>query len=60
MTAQKSAHLSKEDEKRLKGLFKQLDRNQDGRIDIDDLSATLKSSNIPSVADHTKVKWKFE
>lgn len=54
MTAQRAHHLSKEEEKRLKDLFRKIDRNQDGRIDIGDLSAAVKSSNIPSVANQTK------
>ena len=56
MTTSKSEQLSKEDEERLKNLFHKLDRNKDGRIDIEDLSAVLKSSS-KSVASQTKVKF---
>lgn len=53
MTIEGSEHLTQEDEERLKDLFQKLDRNKDGRIDIDDLSAVLKSGT--SVATQTKV-----
>ena len=55
MTTAKAEQLSKEDEERLKDLFHKLDRNKDGQIDIDDLSAVFKSSS-KSVASQTKVK----
>ena len=55
MTTAKAEQLSKEDEERLKDLFHKLDRNKDGHIDIDDLSAVFKSSS-KSVASQTKVK----
>ena len=54
MTTAKSEQLSKEDEERLKDLFHKLDRNKDGQIDIDDLSAVFKSSS-KSVESQTKV-----
>lgn len=47
--------ISKEDEERLSALFNVIDRNKDGRIDIDDLSALLTSKNLPSASDTAKV-----
>jgi len=44
-----------EDEKRLAEIFHAIDRNKDGRIDIDDLSALLKSKNVPNASDQAQV-----
>ena len=54
MGSQSPEHVSKEDEMRFQDLFNKFDRNHDGRIDIDEMIATL---NIPGASgeDQTKV-----
>lgn len=47
--------ISKEDEERFAELFNSIDRNKDGRIDIGDLSALLKSKNVPNPSDRAQV-----
>lgn len=51
----KGQNISKEDEERFAELFNSIDRNKDGRIDISDLSALLKSKNVPNASDQAKV-----
>lgn len=52
-------NISKEDEERLSELFNSIDRNKDGRIDIDDLCALLKSKNVPNASDQAQVWPRF-
>ena len=47
--------LSEEDEKRLGSLFKQLDVNGDGRIDVQDLSESLRRMGVHQVPGHAEV-----
>lgn len=50
-------NMPKEDEERLAEIFQALDRNKDGRIDIDDLSALLKSQkNVPNASEQAQFK----
>ncbi|XP_045202786.2 calcium-binding mitochondrial carrier protein SCaMC-2-like isoform X2 [Mercenaria mercenaria] len=50
----KGYNISKEDEERFAKLFNTIDRNKDGRIDISDLSALLKSKNVPNASDQAQ------
>ena len=47
--------LSESDEERLSNLFKSLDCNQDGRIDIIDLTAAFQQLKIPQYLGHAEV-----
>ena len=47
--------LSEEDEKRLGSLFKELDVNGDGRIDVQDLSESLKRMGVHQLPGHAEV-----
>jgi Ca2+-binding EF-hand superfamily protein len=51
----KGPNISKEDQQRFAELFNTIDRNKDGRIDISDLSALLKSKNVPNASDQAQV-----
>ncbi|KAL3871520.1 hypothetical protein ACJMK2_039514 [Sinanodonta woodiana] len=42
------------EKERLSALFEKIDRNKDGRIDIDDLSEALQSMNVPTVPGHAQ------
>ncbi|KAL4219598.1 hypothetical protein ACF0H5_022171 [Mactra antiquata] len=53
-------NISKEDEERLSKLFNSIDRNKDGRIDIGDLSALLKSRNVPNASDQAQQLMKHD
>lgn len=58
MPSEEQSEASKaadEDGQKLKELFKKLDVNQDGRIDIDDLTSALDTMNVPQVPDHAQV-----
>ncbi|KAF2359650.1 Ribosomal RNA methyltransferase FtsJ domain [Trinorchestia longiramus] len=48
----KAYELSTEDEERLGDLFKKLDANGDGKIDVSDLSKGLKMLNLPHFPGH--------
>ena len=43
------------DEHELEELFRRLDVNKDGRIDIHDLSEALRRLEVPEFADHAEV-----
>lgn len=47
-------HLSAEEEERLSDLFNRLDINNDGRIDVKDLSEGLHKLNVPVHSGHVK------
>lgn len=53
MGSQSPEHVSKEDEMRFQDLFNKFDRNHDGRIDIDEMIATL---NIPGASGEDQTK----
>lgn len=55
----KGHNISKEEQERLAEIFRTIDRNKDGRIDIDDLSALLKSKNVPNASDQAQVILSF-
>lgn len=44
-----------EDEERLEKLFKELDTNGDGRIDIHDLTQVLEKRGVPQATGHAQV-----
>ena len=48
-------NLSVEEQKRIATLFNQLDINQDGRIDINDLTAALHQLQVPQVPGQAQV-----
>lgn len=48
-------HLPFEEEERLEKLFKQLDVDGDGRIDIHDLTEALEKMGVPQVSGHAQV-----
>lgn len=48
-------NITKDEKKRLEEIFHAIDRNKDGRIDLDDLSALLKSKNVPNASDQAQV-----
>ena len=49
--------LSAEEEERFQALFKKLDVNKDGRVEIDELSEGLKAMKVPEAhaKGHAKV-----
>ena len=49
--------LNEEDEKRLAALFKQLDVNGDGRIDVQDLSESLRRMGVHQLPGHAEVSF---
>ncbi|XP_046340602.1 calcium-binding mitochondrial carrier protein SCaMC-2-like isoform X1 [Haliotis rufescens] len=60
MPSEEQSEASKaadEDGQKLKELFKKLDVNQDGRIDIDDLTSALDTMNVPQVPDHAQKEY---
>jgi len=51
-----SSHsISEADERRLEELFRKLDVNRDGRIDIHDLSEALHRLKVPQLPGHAQV-----
>ena len=49
-------HVSSEaDERRIEDLFRKLDVNKDGRIDIHDLSEALHRLEVPQLPGHAQV-----
>jgi len=61
MTVEASEHESgshsgsSADERRVEELFRQLDVNRDGRIDIHDLSEALRRLKVPQLPGHAQV-----
>lgn len=51
----KAYELSSADEERLGDLFKKLDRNGKGKIDVSDLSKGLTMLNLPHIPGHMEV-----
>ncbi|KAK3586972.1 hypothetical protein CHS0354_026687 [Potamilus streckersoni] len=47
-------NVTSAEKERLSALFEKIDRNKDGRIDIDDLSEALQSMNVPTVPGHAQ------
>ncbi|WAR30530.1 SCMC2-like protein [Mya arenaria] len=51
----KGHNLSQEDEDQIAKLFKELDRNKDGKIEIEDLIVRLKAKNVADASRHAEV-----
>jgi Ca2+-binding EF-hand superfamily protein len=50
-----STKHSKEDEKRFAQLFEQLDRNQDGKLDVHELKEGIERLGLPSTSGTAQV-----
>lgn len=46
---------SKEDEERFARLFEQLDRNRDGKLDLQELSEGIERLGLPSTSETAQV-----
>ena len=55
MVGQSWHNLSPEDETRISDLFNRLDVNQDGKIDINDLTLALHQMQVPQVPGQAQV-----
>ena len=55
LSAVQEHNLSEADRARFADLFKKLDVNGDGRIDIHDLSEALHRLEVPQLPDHAQV-----
>jgi len=55
MSEEGISRLTKKDEEQIAQLFQELDRDNDGKIDIEDLIARLKSKNVGDASKHAQV-----
>jgi len=55
MSKESNSLLTKKDEEQIAKLFQELDRDNDGKIDIEDLIARLKSKNVVDASKHAQV-----
>ncbi|XP_052789197.1 calcium-binding mitochondrial carrier protein SCaMC-2-like isoform X2 [Mya arenaria] len=56
----KGHNLSQEDEDQIAKLFKELDRNKDGKIEIEDLIVRLKAKNVADASRHAEKLMKHD
>lgn len=47
--------ITREEERQMKALFKRLDVNRDGKIDVADLTQALRTMEIPQMPGHAQV-----